>query len=160
VRAIVGGIDARVPLTDVATYQAVEAAARARERFLATVLGAFAALALAIAAMGTYGVVAFATARRTREFGVRMALGASRDRLVRGVLRGSLGLALAGASLGIAGVLLGAPLLGSLLFGVSPYDARSMGIASAVMALIVLGASAVPALRATRVDPLEALREE
>lgn len=159
-RALVGRIDPGIPVTAMSTYEEVADAARARERFLAMVLAAFAGLALLIAGMGTYGVVSYSAARRTREFGVRIALGAARRQILGGVLQDGLTLAAAGAVLGIGGALVAGPILGSLLFGVGARDLPSILVGPVVMGVFAVAASALPALRVSRTNPLEALREE
>jgi len=159
-RMLVGRIDPGIPVTAMSTYEDVADAARARERFLATVLTAFAGLALLIAGMGTYGVVSYSAARRTREFGVRIALGAARAQIVRRILRDGLSLAAAGAALGVGGALLLGPVLGSLLFGVGARDLPSILLGPVVMGIFAVAASAFPALRVSRTDPLEALRDD
>jgi ABC-type antimicrobial peptide transport system permease subunit len=124
---------------------------------LASTLGG---VALALAAFGLYGVVAYSVARRTREIGVRMALGADRARVVAMVLRQGMGLLALGAC---AGALLAAPLLRALasaLYGVSLADPVAWGIALAILALAAAAANGVPALRASRVNPSTALRSE
>jgi predicted permease len=160
IRGVVQAIDPRIPVSDVSTLEEVEAGGRARERFLATVLGVFGLLSLAMAGMGTYGVVAYAAARRTREFGVRIALGARRGQVVGDVVRRGAVLAAVGTALGVVGALLGGPLLEGFLFGVDARDPALLAAGPILMGAIVLVASAVPALRASQVDPMEAFREE
>jgi putative ABC transport system permease protein len=126
----------------------------------ALVLGTFGALALLLAAVGLYGVVAYSVSRRTREVGIRMALGAQRSAVLRTI-------AMRGGGLAFAGLLLGAlasagvgRLLGSLLYGVSGFDAVSYAAAAGVLLLIAGVANLVPAMAAIRVDPVRALRSE
>lgn len=160
VRQVVQRIDPEVPVSDVRSFDEVAAQGRARERFLASVMGVFAVIATLIAAVGAFGVVAYVSARRTREYGLRAALGAGRSRLVSTVLGGGVRLALLGALLGGIGAALGTPLLARFLFGVSARDPLSFLAGPILIVGVVVVASAVPALRAGRIDPVEALREE
>ena len=160
VRAVVAGIDPQLPITELSNFDAVAMEARSRERFLASVLGVFALLSLAIAGMGTYGVVAYAAARRTREFGVRIALGADRRQVVGRVVRGGIQMAFWGAALGVVASLLLGPLLQGLLFGVDARDPLTLLAGPVMMTVIVLAASAAPAWKASRTDPRQALVED
>jgi putative ABC transport system permease protein len=126
----------------------------------AYLIGGFAALALVLAALGLYGVLAYSVAQRTSELGVRIALGARRSDLLLMVMNNGLKLALLGIGLGVAGGLLVARMIASLLFGVPPADVPTFIGVSAVLLMVALAASYVPALRATRVDPMVALRYE
>ncbi|HEX6808551.1 MAG TPA: ABC transporter permease [Gemmatimonadaceae bacterium] len=130
------------------------------ELLVAKVVSAFGLLALVLASLGLYGVMAYATVRRTAEFGLRMALGAQSAEMTRMVLRESMLLVVAGAVIGIPAALAAAPLLKRLLYGVSAFDPSSIAIAVAAMALTAAVAAALPAIRASRVSPMEALREE
>jgi len=132
----------------------------AQERSLARLLAFFGALALALAGVGQYGVMSHSVARRTREIGVRIALGASRRLVLRDVLRRGLVLALAGFLLGAALLPAIARVIASLLYGVSPADPATLLAAALLLAAISLAAAWIPAFRATRVDPAEALRAE
>jgi predicted permease len=126
----------------------------------AYLIGGFAAVALALAALGLYGVLAFSVAQRTRELGVRIALGAQRADLLWMVVNNGLKLALIGIALGIGGGFLVAKMIASLLFGVSPTDIPTFAGVGVVLCGVALAASYIPALRATRVDPMVALRYE
>ena len=126
----------------------------------AYLIGGFATLALVLATLGLYGVLAYTVAQRTRELGVRMALGAQRSDLLRMVVNNGLKLALIGIGLGIAGGLVVARLIASLLFGVAPTDVATFAGVCVVLFVAALTASYIPALRATRVDPTVALRYE
>jgi predicted permease len=130
------------------------------QRFHAVLLGLFGALGLLIVIVGVYGVVSYAVAQRTHEFGVRLALGASPSRIRTMVLRDGLALAVAGTTVGLTSSLALTRLLGSLLFDVPPRDPLILATASVVMVVVALGACWTPARRATRVDPLVALRCE
>jgi putative ABC transport system permease protein len=132
----------------------------ALRRLSAVVLATFAGIALALAAVGLYGVISFSVARRTREIGVRMALGARRQQILGMVLRQGLAVTLAGVAVGVAAALALTRVMGSLLYGVSPTDATSLGAVAALLVTVALAASYAPARRATRVDPAVALRGE
>jgi predicted permease len=127
---------------------------------VAQVVSGFGVLALVLASLGLYGVMAYATVRRTAEFGLRMALGAQASAMTRMVLRESLVLVVIGAVVGIPAALLAAPLLKDRLFGVGTFDPSSIIVAVVAMALTAGVAAALPAIRASRVSPMEALREE
>ena len=129
-------------------------------RVAASLLVAFAALALLLAAIGLYGVVAYSVARRTREVGVRMALGARSGDVLRLVLGHGLRLAVAGVALGVLGAVVATRVLSSLLYGVSAADPLAFALGALVLLGVALLANLVPALRAARVDPLIALRHE
>jgi putative ABC transport system permease protein len=126
----------------------------------AYLIGGFASLALLLAALGLYGALAYSVAQRTRELGVRMALGAQRNDLLRMVVNNGMKLAVIGIGLGIAGGLLVARLIASLLFGVAPTDLPTFVGVGVVLFMVALAASYIPAMRATRVDPMVALRYE
>jgi len=138
----------------------VFATAVARPHVIAELLGTFATIALLLAAVGTYGVLAYSIAQRAREIGIRIALGASAQNVLRMVLRQGLGLAVVGLVVGLLGAAMLGRLTGTLLFGVHPMDVTTYAAVSAFMLLIAGVASFVPARRATRMDPLEALRSD
>jgi predicted permease len=148
------------PLYDLRTMASRVSDATAAMRFRALLLALFAAMALALATMGTYGVISFAVSQRTREIGVRIALGAKRGDVIRLIVRQGVGVAVVGAAIGLAGALIATRVLGSLLYDVKPSDpATFLGIV-AVLVGAVLVASWVPARRAARIEPTEALRAE
>jgi len=159
-RAAVERVDPTVPIARIDSWDGVARSALAAERFLARVVLFFALCALALAAVGTFGVVSFSTARRTREIGVRVALGAQRERVVREILRRALVLAGSGALSGLCAAWVAAPLLGSFLFGVSARDPATLVWVPIGLVGVALAAAAFPALRAARIEPLAALREE
>ena len=129
-------------------------------RFQMTLLGLFALVALALAAQGIYSVMVLSVAERTREIGIRMALGADRMLLVRMVVGGGLRMALIGVALGLAGALAATRVLASLVYGVSTTDPLTMGATAALLLGAAALASWVPAMRAARVDPAVSLRAE
>jgi ABC-type antimicrobial peptide transport system permease subunit len=124
------------------------------------VLTGFATLALLLAAIGVYGLLSFAVAQRTREIGVRTALGAGRSGIIALVLRSALRVVLAGALAGVFGAWAVTRLMGALLFDVSPLDPLAFAAAVFVLVGVSVGAALIPTWRATRVDPLVALRQQ
>jgi len=129
-------------------------------RLQSTLLGAFSAMAVLLASLGIYGVLSYTVARRTREIGIRMALGARRGDILSGVVRHSMLLAAVGVGMGAAAALGLTRTLGSLLYGVSATDPKTF-LATAVLMLAVAAlAAALPARRALRVDPIHTLRDE
>ena len=159
-RREVHAIDPNLPLFSVMTMEQRAGVALARPRFAATLLGAFAAIALALAAIGLYGVMAFSVAQRTREIGLRMALGADGGLVLRGVLRQGMALAGAGIALGLAGALALQRVMAGMLYGVGAADPPTLVAVSVLMLAAAAAAAFLPARRATRVDPMEALRAE
>ena len=157
VRREVRAVDPGAPIFQVSTLAAVRAESLSQERLLLRMLWAFAGTALLLAALGTYGVVSFAVQQRTREFGIRLAIGADAARVRALVLRQAMRLVLAGAALGLAGALVSGRVVETLLFGVTPFDVASYVAATAALALAVLGAAWWPARRASRVNPVIAL---
>jgi putative ABC transport system permease protein len=160
VREQVTAVDPGLPVFAVRTGEELVAASWARRRAGLTLLGVFATLAVLLAAVGLYGVVAHSARQRTREIGVRMALGARPRDISRLVLGESLALAAAGAALGLAGAAASGRLLSSLLFGVRPGDPVTLAASAAALALVALGSAFAPARRASRLDPLVALRDD
>jgi hypothetical protein len=132
----------------------------ARQRFSMLLLVLFGGLALTLAAIGVYGVMAYAVSQRTRELGIRLALGARTGSVRALVLRQGLGIALLGVGFGLGGALALGRLLTSLLYDVSPADPRVLAVAALTLSAVSALASLVPAIRATRVDPIDALRSE
>ena len=128
--------------------------------FQARLLAAFSALALVLAAIGIYGVLAYAVEQRTREIGVRMALGAKKVTVMQSVLRHTLGLAGLGMLIGAAGALAVTRVLTKFLFGVTPTDPATFAAVALLLAAVALAAGLIPAWRASRVDPLLALGRE
>jgi ABC-type antimicrobial peptide transport system permease subunit len=128
-------------------------------RFSALLLALFALVALALATMGTYGVISFAVSQRTREIGVRVALGATRGDILRMVVGQGVGIAVAGAVCGLVAALGATRVLRSLLFGVAPSDPVTFAAIAALLVGVVVVASWVPARRAASIPPLRALRD-
>ena len=131
-----------------------------RDRLMAILAGAFGILAAMLATLGLYGVISYMVARRRNEIGVRVALGADRGRVVRLVLREALLLLAAGLAIGTALALWAGRAAAALLFGLKPYDPASLAAAVLLLAGVALLASYWPALRASRLEPMSALREE
>jgi len=158
IRRIVASVDPGLPVVGLRSMDEVFDDALARPRFLAELLVIFAAVALALAAVGTYGVLAYSVAERRREIGIRMALGASEGGVLTLVLRQGMLLAGIGLLVGLAGALAVTRVVSSLLFGVQPTDPATFAAVGLFMLAVALVACLVPARRATRVDPLVALR--
>ena len=142
------------------TLEEVVARSVAERRLQMLLLAVFAAIALVLAAVGTYGVLAYQIAERTREFGVRMAVGARAGDILRMVLRQGMAPAVAGVAAGLCGAALLARLLSTLLFETTPLDPATFGATAATLLAAALVACWLPARRATRVDPSTALRAE
>ena len=160
IRRAVASLDASLPIVQLRSMDDVFSDSVSRPRFLAQLLGIFASVALTLAALGTYGVLAYSVAERRREIGIRMALGADERGVLGMVLGQGMTLAATGLVLGLGGAVAITRLASTLLFGVSPSDPLTFGSVSAFILLVALAACVVPALRATRVDPLVALRED
>ena len=160
VRRAVREMDAQLPVTHVQTGESLIAQSMASRRFDMLLLGAFAALALALAAIGIYGLIAYSVVQREREIGVRMAIGATPGGVVRLVLREGAWTAASGAVLGIVGVAALTRVMRSLLFGVGALDVATLVGATAVLFAVAMLASWLPARRAARVDPVVAMRGE
>lgn len=160
IRQAVAGLDPRVPIAEVRSMEEILRSSTARVSFATQLLGVSSGVALLLAALGIYGLLAFLMACRHREIGIRMALGARREQVRRLVLFQSLRLAAAGVALGLAGATLVTRLLRSLLFEVDPMDSTILGAASVFLVLVAVAASWMPAQRAMKVPPLEALRHE
>jgi ABC-type antimicrobial peptide transport system permease subunit len=158
-RSVIGDLDPTVPVT-VQTLEERAGNLTVTPRFDALLLGGFAGSGLLLAAIGIYGVMAFLVGQRTREVGVRMALGATPTAVTRMFLRHAAGWTLAGIVAGLAGSLAVTRLLASMLFDVSAHDPWSLAAAPAVLLAIALAAAWLPARRAALIDPVRALREE
>lgn len=159
-RRIVADLDPDVPISNLGPLEDAVSASVATERFATLLVGLFAAVALAIAAIGVYGVMSFTVARRTKEIGIRMALGAEPRRVMASVISGGLTLAAGGAALGILVALAATRLLGSQLYGVGPRDPTVFAAAVGILAIVAAAAVAIPARRASGTDPTHSLRNE
>jgi putative ABC transport system permease protein len=159
-RDVVASIDPNLPVSGVRTMDDVLRESLGQARFLATLSGAFAGLALLLAAIGIYGVMAFVVAQRTMEIGVRMALGSTLVGVFRLVVGDGLRLAILGIAVGLALAVIVARSIGALLYDVEATDPLALGVTALVVLGVALGACLVPAWRASRVDPMVALRAE
>ena len=159
-REIVTNMDKDEALSDFRTLDAIRDASIAQPRFSTQLLGTFAALALILAAVGLYGLMAYSVTQRINEIGIRVALGATRGDILNLVLRRGAMLALCGIAIGLVASLALSSLLSSLLFGVKPTDPLTFSAVASILAAVALAASYIPAHRATRVDPNISLRHE
>jgi putative ABC transport system permease protein len=159
VRAAVQDIDPLLPVSAAMTLSSALTISTGPRRFTAALLGGLAAIALMLAAVGVYALVSFSVGRRVQEFGVRLALGAEPRSIMRMVVGQGLRLALLGVAIGVAGALALSRFIEALLFDVSAHDPVAFGIAAVVLVAAALAASAAPARRALRVDPVTALRQ-
>jgi ABC-type antimicrobial peptide transport system permease subunit len=160
VRQAVRDADTNQPISDAKTMDARIAESLGPQRFVANVLAVFAALAILLAAVGLYGLISYSVTQRTNEFGIRMALGAGRCDVLRLVLRQGARLALAGAAVGIVAGLMLMRAMQGVLYGVSAADPMSFVGAAILLTIVALLACYIPARRAMRVDPVDALRYE
>ncbi len=156
----VWALDKNVTVSEVQTMDQVVTDSTAQPRFYLVLLGAFAAVALTLAAVGIYGVMSYSISRRTHEIGIRMALGAKESDVLKLVTGQGMILALIGAAAGLVGALLLTRLMSSLLYGVKPTDPLTFIVVSIVLIVVALLASYIPARRATKVDPMVVLRHE
>jgi putative ABC transport system permease protein len=160
IAAAVTSVNSNLPVTDVRTMDQIVDEARASDRFQTTLYVTFAGFALLLAAVGIYGVMAFTVAQRTHEIGLRMALGAGRDHVLAMILKEGVILALIGSTFGLIGAIFVGRAMKSILFGVASIDVRAFaGVALVLLASAIL-ACYIPARRASRVDPMVALRYE
>jgi macrolide transport system ATP-binding/permease protein len=160
IRSTLDGIDPNLTVTDVRTFEAQVAGNFNGERVGAQLTGVFGILALVLASVGLFGVMSYFVARRTGEIGIRMALGATRSRVVTMVLRSALWPILIGLAFGIPAALLAGHLMSSLLYGVASYDLRALASATVVLCLCAIAAGLIPAHRAASIEPMQALRTE
>jgi putative ABC transport system permease protein len=160
IRKQIATVDADLALADIATMEERLGDSLWRQRFTASVLSAFSLIALAIAALGVFGVTSYLVGQRTHEIGVRVALGALPGDIFRLALKEGAVSTLIGIALGVASSLALTHFLGNLLYGVSAKDPFTFAAAAILLALVALAACSIPARRATKVDPLQALRQE
>jgi len=159
-RNAVRSVDATQPLSGVETLEDLVASSLAPRRFAVTLLGFFAAVALAMAALGLYGIISYAVTERTQEIGIRMALGAARGRVLAMIVGQGLRLVAGGIAIGLGAAFFLARLLASQLFQVSAFDPVTFAVMALLLTIVALTASYVPARRASKVDPIVALRHE
>jgi len=159
-RATVRSIDSQLPLTQVQTMEEVVSQSEAPRRFNTVIISSFALAAVLLAILGVYSVIAFSVASRGQEMAIRIALGSQRSGIVRLVLQSGIKLAAIGCVFGLAGAVAASALLRSFLFGVSPFDPLVMVLATLVIFVLALVASALPARRAASANPIHALRGE
>ncbi|HMF61808.1 MAG TPA: FtsX-like permease family protein, partial [Vicinamibacterales bacterium] len=159
IRGGVQSVDRRLEV-DVSTVPELRDQALLLERMVAALSGFFGVVALLLAGIGLYGTIAYVVTRRTKEIAIRVALGAQRGRVLRDVFGETMGLTLAGAVFGGCGALLGTRLLSSLLFGVSAEDPATLGLSILLLVSVAALAGTIPARRAARIEPIEALRQE
>ncbi|HEU5450935.1 MAG TPA: ABC transporter permease [Terriglobales bacterium] len=160
VRKIIAAMDPDAPVYDIKTMEDYLALDLGRARFQTVLLGLFAGIALLLTAIGLYGVIAYGVAQRTHEIGVRMALGASRSDVLRMVVNRGLLLTLAGVGAGVLGAVALARFIQSLLYQTPPRDPLTYTVVCVSLSIVALLASYIPAMRATRIDPMVALRYE
>jgi predicted permease len=160
VASAINSVDPDLPLAGVKTIDEIVSESLAIDRFSMVLFSSFGLLGLMLAAVGIYGVMAFGVAQRTHEFGIRMALGAQRSRVVGLVLKEGTIVAVAGAVIGLGGAYLVGRAMQSTLYGVNAMDSFAVGATAALLLAVALLACLVPALRASRVEPMKALREE
>jgi ABC-type antimicrobial peptide transport system permease subunit len=157
-RRVLADLDPELPLTGVNTVGAYVDESVAAETLLTRTLSGFAAVTLIVSVIGLYGVVAYSVALRTREFGIRIALGARSVRVLGLVVLEGAVLGVVGAAIGLLGAVAGSRWLASTLYEVAPTDPWTLGPVAVAMLAVAIGATIVPAVRATRVQPTEALR--
>jgi putative ABC transport system permease protein len=160
IRRQVQMIDAELPVFRAQTLSAVLSDSLAARRFSMQVVAMFALTALLLAILGIYGTISYIVGEKTVEIGIRLALGAERSRITKMILRQGLQLALTGAALGLLGALALSRVMRGLLYGVSPQDPLTLALGTILLSAVALAASLIPALRATRVDPIVALRND
>lgn len=160
VKSALAEIDPDLPIYRVRTMEERVAESVARRRFAMLLLALFAVVAVGLAAIGVYGVLAYLVSQGTRDLGIRMALGATRGAVLRLVVGGGMAVALTGVAIGLAGAAALAGLVESLLFGVAPLDPATFGAVASLVVIVAVVSSYVPARRAARIDPAICLRAE
>jgi ABC-type antimicrobial peptide transport system permease subunit len=160
IEQVVREVDPAVPVVRLRDMDSVFAESIRRPRLLAQLLGAFAGLALLLAAIGTYGVLSYMVTERRREIGIRVALGAARSHVLTQIMKQGLQVTAIGITIGLAGALAVNRLIASLLFGVQPTDTLTIAMVIATITAVAVVASWVPAWRASWLDPNIVLRDE
>jgi putative ABC transport system permease protein len=160
IRQTVQEIDSDAPVYQVTTMDELLSTAAADTRFQMVLLGIFAGIGLLLAAVGIYGLMSYSVTQRTREIGIRMALGAERGDVLRMVVRQGLRLSLTGVAAGVVAAFALSRVMASLLYGVGPTDLATFSMVPVGLTAVALAASYIPARRATKVEPVIALREE
>ena len=159
-RQVVQSVDRNLPLLDMRTQDEQIAAGMRPERIFASLTAAFGVLALILACIGIYSIMAWMVSRRTNEIGIRMALGARSEQVQGMVLREAAWMTLSGVAVGVAGALALGRVVASLLYGLKSWDPMTFAASALLLILVALGASWIPARRAAGVDPIRALRHE
>ncbi len=160
IERLVHELDPNIPLTRITTMDAVMGDAVKEQRFTTWLMGGFAALALLLAGVGIYGVIAYSVSSRTQEIGIRLALGADSGMVRRLVIRQGMAPALVGLAIGLGGASLSSQLMARVLYGISPLDPVTFAVIPVALAAVALLATIIPAQRATRVEPVRALKYE
>jgi len=160
VKRAIWAVDKDQPVWTIRSLEAQVDATLGQSRFLALLLGIFAGIALLLAGVGIYGVTSYGVSQRTHEIGIRLALGASGDRVLREVVRGGVRLTLIAVAIGLVGAVAMGRLAGAVLFGVTPLDPAALAGAALILGAVSIAACYIPARRASRVDPVVALAEE
>jgi len=159
-RAVVRSIDPQLPLVHVESMEQVVREGQASRRFSTALISAFAVVAVLLALLGIYSVIAFSAALRTHELAIRLALGSQRSSVMRLVLVSGAKLGVAGCAIGMVGAIFATRLLRSMLFQVNPLDPAVLVLAGIFILLLALAASVIPARRASSIEPMQALRSE
>ena len=159
-KAMVKELDADQPLQDIRTLQDGVARLTARDRFFSLLMGLFAAIAVILGTVGIYGVMSYTVTQRSKEIGIRMALGAASNRVAGSMVWQSLALTAIGVGIGVLGAIAGGGLLQSILFNVAPSDPTTLLSVVGLFGLVGVGSALVPAVRAGRINPVEVLRAE
>src|SRR5262249_42906036 len=160
IRQAVTGVDPRIPVFNVQMMDEYVSQATEQSRLNMALFAAFGGLALVLASLGIYGVLSYVVGRRTQEIGVRLALGATRTDVMRLIVGQGMALTASGIAIGLAAAWVLTRVVSTLLYGISPHDPMTFIAITTVLTAVAILASYLPGLRATRVDPLEALRAE
>jgi len=160
IRGVIWNEDPNLPISNIQTMEQAAADSLGQDRVIARLMGSFAFVALALAAVGLYGLISYSVTQRTKEIGLRMALGADARSVLSSIVRQALVLTAIGLVIGLAAAFALSRVLGNLLYDISPADPLTYAAVSLVLVGVATAASLAPALRATRVDPVTALRSE